>query len=63
MSGLVKWVSRAKRKGVNRTTGPVNAHKLRASAAKQRKARSAASKIAEKARKEATAKAVAEING
>ncbi len=62
MSGLVCWSSRAKNKGVNRTTGPVNAHRLRANASKHRKLRARIEKDAEKARKAATAAAVAAMN-
>jgi hypothetical protein len=63
MSGLVAWSSRAKRKSIKKSPGSnTNAHRLRANAAKQRKVRASVKKQAERARKEATAKAVAEKN-
>lgn len=63
MSGLVAWSSRAKRKPINKTAGTnTNAHRLRANAAKKRKIKAIANKAAEKARKAAIEKAVAEKN-
>lgn len=63
MSGLVAWSSRAKRKPIKKSPGSnMNAHRLRANAAKKRKIKASLNKQAEKARKEAIAKAVAEMN-
>lgn len=63
MSGLVAWSSRAKRKPVCKAAGAKpNSHNLRANAARKRKAKERMLKIAEKARKAAIAKAVAEQN-
>ncbi|MBO6102734.1 MAG: hypothetical protein J6P03_05715 [Opitutales bacterium] len=63
MSGLVAWSSRAKRKPIKKAAGKKpNAHNLRALASRKRKIKERNAKLAEKARKEAIAKAVAEKN-
>lgn len=63
MSGLISWTSKAKRKPLCKGAGSKpNATRQLASAAQKRKLRERMAKDANKARKEAIAKAVAEKN-
>lgn len=63
MSGLIAWTSKAKRKPICKAAGKKpNPTRQRAAASRSRKLRERLAKDANKARKEAIAKAVAEKN-